>query len=370
MSMHATSSTRVSVSRHELQSSSQSLLSTELSAEVQQLRGELGVQNHEIRFLRSRLEHLQNVADEAVADREKLSKGSVEGTAPLKDQIQALELENARLKAQNLQMRKQQEACSCIGSRLFKSAPATATRADPSRAASISPPLRSIPATTTTDQSDLELFQQPKPTRGSPPFGSAVRSAQEPTLGSTLGVGRSAAWATRANRRMLGADIENSSVRSTDSYDKLPDEKARYRDLEHKVRVLRDQTPPRERAKLDGLLGKLEKLHTGLEELSSDGGSAKSSPRGLPEERPATPNTLRRMKLTAADLADERRRKEVLANTLRQVRDTSPNLSSVEAKKLESLAKKLDGVHQNLMSGVESLRKTSGSKGDEPSVEL
>eukprot|EP00656_Telonema_subtile_P030359 TRINITY_DN33347_c0_g1_i4.p1 TRINITY_DN33347_c0_g1~~TRINITY_DN33347_c0_g1_i4.p1 ORF type:complete len:339 (-),score=73.23 TRINITY_DN33347_c0_g1_i4:142-1158(-) len=332
---------------------------------------------------------LQKVADEAVADRAKVHGAVDNRTKPLAARLEALEAENHKLRVQNLQMKKQQDSCSCVGSKLFKSGPSSfgfERRVEPRSSA---PLARSdcTPASTASsspviqaeaDQSDLALFNHPKPSSraASPsPLRPSARNSEPavssriPGLGNTLGVGRSAAWATRANRGYATAnDHENNSVRSTDSYEKLADERARYQALENKVRVLREKTPPRERAKLDGLLGKLSTLHTGLGDLSSESGSTTGSPRDLSlEPRAATPNTLRRMKLTAADLADERRRKEVLAAKLRRIRDSSPEFSSESAAKLDSLAKKLDGVHQNLHSEVQSLRK---NRGDLPSQEL
>eukprot|EP00657_Telonema_sp_P-1_P009146 TRINITY_DN3314_c0_g2_i1.p1 TRINITY_DN3314_c0_g2~~TRINITY_DN3314_c0_g2_i1.p1 ORF type:complete len:192 (-),score=18.87 TRINITY_DN3314_c0_g2_i1:12-587(-) len=50
-------------------STAQSLRIQELSQEVDSLHGELGVQQHEIRFLRSRLEHLQQSSIEDLAER-------------------------------------------------------------------------------------------------------------------------------------------------------------------------------------------------------------------------------------------------------------------------------------------------------------
>ena len=149
----------------------------------------------------------------------------------------------------------------------------------------------------TTDRTWLWQGASRAAARGTESTTTTTTSPQ--ALGSSLGVGRSSGWATRTARAQPSVDGSLNSNLSVE------DEKARYRQLEQQVRELailkpcsstlsfcaiatefrcmldstiflrmhflsvssvqvremREKTPPRERAKLDGLLNKLSGLH-------------------------------------------------------------------------------------------------------------
>jgi len=354
------SSSRISSSPpNSAPNSSQVLKMNELTSEIDQLRGENGVQSHEIRFLRSRVEHLQEVADEAVAERDKVRKDTSSRSGDMaatlnqqilaqKQEIALLKTENERLRSDAARARPAPAPCAECAKRHDN----MAKRADNLTAKS------NVGSTQSSFRSVSPGMQRPGASRAAArgtDSTTTTTTTSPQALGSSLGVGRSSGWSTRTARAQPSVDGSLNSNLS------IEDEKARYRQLEQQVREMREKTPPRERAKLDGLLNKLSGLHSNLDGMSEASGSRLSSPAGSrsasrSNSRPMTPETRRRMTLTAADLADEKRRTELLRAKMQLVRDKTPVKERARLDALTSKLESLGSLHSNMETEASHLR--------------
>lgn len=243
------------------------------AVEVKKLQGQLQVQAHEIEFLRSRQDHLRSLADAAIKERDDI-KGQLEQY--LKSNGGDLRAKNSALEAEVAQLKNELAAL-----------------------------------------------------RGG---GGDVAST-----GGLLGVGR-----RLDDRRVSNSSVDSRESRSSvqarvASMQRLREEKIRTETLISQAEAARATTPPKSRAKLNDLLGKLGQLNEGLDEKMRSASQPRSSSRSRSRD-PQAP-------VSVQEYQTEKQKLQALQDSFRA---TSPRLSREERLRMEGLMHKLESAHQGL----------------------
>lgn len=184
--------------------------------------------------------------------------------------------------------------------------------------------------------------------------------------GALLGIGRqlngsrrTSITSARSYRSGSGSQGRYASVdrlRSSrsESVERLMEEKGRTEALIAKTEAARDATPPRERQRLDSLMGKLGKLHDGIEDKIAGAMSASSSPAtSCASSRPQIPTHSQPGMhsrglsggLSSCSIKEEQ---DKMAQLQAKFRESSPNMSFEERRRMEGLMARLKTTHDGL----------------------
>jgi len=171
------------------------------------------------------------------------------------------------------------------------------------------------------------------------PDGRSVSPAPGPRGGGQLlGLGRQlqrapepsasrGSYTSRSSSEVSGRAPQTNAT----SVERLQEEKKRTEALLRQAEAARATTPPRARARLDGLIDKLGELNTGLDEKLRSA----SQPRSASRSGSVSPG----------DYLSEKQRLSALQE---RVRATSPRLSRGEQLRLQGLMSKLETTHGEL----------------------